>query len=309
MKRKRLFWSLVAVIVLACGQAGELETPEVARLSTPEQVEPTETPAATPLGLSSAEDPTETPMVEATATQPPTETPIPEEVAAEPTEALAAVPAAPMARAQDGKVNLRGGPGTDYEIVGELLVGESLEIVGRNADSSWWQISTTEGGVAWVAAEVVAASDVSEAIPVVEAPAPPTAAPTPVPAPVQEATATQVPVVEATATPAPTEEVPASAGPAMIIKAVRYSDEYVELQNTGGEAQDLSGWRLLSERGSQDCPLAGVVGPGEILQVWARSEDAGRGGYNCGFGSNIWNNDEDDPAVLFDAAGTEIDRQ
>jgi len=26
-----------------------------------------------------------------------------------------------------------------------------------------------------------------------------------------------------------------------------------------------------------------------------------RGGYNCGFGSNIWNNSESDPAVLYDS--------
>jgi len=38
-------------------------------------------------------------------------------------------------------------------------------------------------------------------------------------------------------------------------------------------------------------------------------EDAGQGGYNCGFGSNIWNNDERDPAILFDASGSEVDRK
>lgn len=39
------------------------------------------------------------------------------------------------------------------------------------------------------------------------------------------------------------------------------------------------------------------------------AEDANQGGFNCGNGGNIWNNDESDPAVLYNAAGAEIDRQ
>jgi hypothetical protein len=33
------------------------------------------------------------------------------------------------------------------------------------------------------------------------------------------------------------------------------------------------------------------------------AEDAGQGGYNCGFGGNIWSNDEPDPAALYNNAG------
>lgn len=38
------------------------------------------------------------------------------------------------------------------------------------------------------------------------------------------------------------------------------------------------------------------------------AEDADEGGYNCGFGTNIWNNSKSDPAALYDAAGQLVDR-
>jgi len=71
-----------------------------------------------------------------------------------------------------GSVDLFNGPSTDDEVVGTLSPGESLEIVGRNADSSWWQVATPDG-LAWVAANVVTASHVDDRIPIVEAPSPP----------------------------------------------------------------------------------------------------------------------------------------
>lgn len=71
---------------------------------------------------------------------------------------------------------------------------------------------------------------------------------------------------------------------------------------------NLAGWTLRSEKGSQDCVLGGVIGPGQTLQIWAMSEDAGRGGFNCGFGTNIWNNSEPDPAVLINPSGQEVSR-
>jgi hypothetical protein len=71
-----------------------------------------------------------------------------------------------------GSVDLFNGPSTGDEVVGALSPGESLEIVGRNADSSWWQVATP-GGLAWVAANAVTASRVDDRIPIVEAPSPP----------------------------------------------------------------------------------------------------------------------------------------
>jgi uncharacterized protein len=59
----------------------------------------------------------------------------------------------PAVFARNGTVNLRGGPGTTYAVVGQLGPSQSLPVIGRNADSSWWQVRT-ERGTAWVAASV-----------------------------------------------------------------------------------------------------------------------------------------------------------
>ena len=95
----------------------------------------------------------------------------------------------------------------------------------------------------------------------------------------------------------------------VIIVAKDKKVEYVDIQNVGGAPQDLTGWHLLSEKGSQDCPLSGVVQPGETLRIWALAEDADKGGYCCKYESNIWNNSEPDDAVLFDSDGVEVSRQ
>lgn len=130
-----------------------------------------------------------------------------------------------------------------------------------------------------------------------EALPPPPEAPTDTPIPPTE---TPIP---ATATPT------APSGPVLTIVAVNKRDEFVDIQNIGDAPQDLGGWHLLSERGAQDCPLGGVIGPGETLRIWAMAEDAGQGGFNCGFGTTIWNNSESDAAVLFDAVGAEVSRR
>jgi uncharacterized protein YraI len=88
--------------------------------------------------------------------------------------------------------NVRGGPGTNYYVVGSLGVGEAAPVTGRNADSSWWQINY-QGSAAWIADSVVTANAAAQGAPVVNAPPPP---PTNTPAP---PTATSPP----TATPGP----------------------------------------------------------------------------------------------------------
>ena len=79
--------------------------------------------------------------------------------------------AKPLALANQSGVNLRNGPGVQYNKIGSLPFGGSLEIVGRNVDSSWWLVSTSEGQFAWLANEVVATSFVDDTIPIVSIPA------------------------------------------------------------------------------------------------------------------------------------------
>lgn len=110
-----------------------------------------------------------------------------------------------------------------------------------------------------------------------------------------------------TTPPQPTAPLVAVSGDLQII-GVDKRAEVVTIRNNGAAEVSLDGWTLRSEKGSQDCALGGVLGPGQTLQIWAMSEDAGRGGFNCGFGINIWNNSDPDPAVLINPSGQEISR-
>lgn len=139
----------------------------------------TETAAAgeEALPLVSTPSPTDTPQ--STPTLAPTSTP-----GVSPPPAVVNTPT-PYIQTENN-VNLRAGPGTDYNVIGILSPGQSFGIIGRNTDSSWWQIET-DAGPAWVSAEVVTATHPTESIPIVEVeppPPPPTAAPvaTPLPA-------------------------------------------------------------------------------------------------------------------------------
>lgn len=144
-----------------------------------------------------------------------------------------------------------------------------------------------------------------------------TTEPTNTPEPTNTSRPTNTPQPANTATPAPPTNTAIPPTPAatatpsearVIIINVNKQDEYVDIRNVGGQAQDLNGWTLVSETGSQSCPLGGIIGPGQTLRIWALAEDAANGGYNCGFGGPIWNNSEPDPAVLYDANGNEVSR-
>jgi uncharacterized protein YraI len=95
---------------------------------------------------------------------------------------VGAVHAAPLV--QDGGVkatvkgdlvNLRSGPGTGYGVVARAKSGDTLTAVGRNADSSWLQV-TTGGKKSWVSAQLVSAAGSVANLPVVKVAAAPKAA-------------------------------------------------------------------------------------------------------------------------------------
>ena len=44
--------------------------------------------------------------------------------------------------------NLRGGPGTNYPVVGGVKAGDALSIAARNAKGDWYQLASG----AWIAA-------------------------------------------------------------------------------------------------------------------------------------------------------------
>ena len=84
-------------------------------------------------------------------------------------------------------INLRQGPGTGYPIVGKGATSQRFEIVGRNTDSSWWNVCCVKGERAWVANSIVEVVGDLEAVALVmDIPSPPPTSPPP-------ATATPLP--------------------------------------------------------------------------------------------------------------------
>lgn len=143
------------------------------------------TPVATSAPLPTA-PPTETP------TPAPTDVPTPMPA---PTEALpTAVPAVAKVVVGPDGINVRNGPGTDYTRVGSLDAGAEALVNGQYG--GWWQIEY-QGSAGWVYGELVTASDVA-AVPEVQPPAKPTAAPaTAAPAATQAPAATVAPTTSA----------------------------------------------------------------------------------------------------------------
>jgi hypothetical protein len=119
-----------------------------------------------------------------------------------PTPAPSATPQPALQAVSD--VNVRGGPGTIYPIIGLLRANDTAVVVGRSQDGAWWQIvfPPNTGGLGWVVGTYVRPNQAANDVPVVVGPPPP---PTNTPVP---ATATPTPVPPTvTNTPLPPAEV------------------------------------------------------------------------------------------------------
>jgi hypothetical protein len=80
--------------------------------------------------------------------------------------------AGPMLTVHPGgepQVNVRSGPGRNYDIVGVLVVGQWVPALGRTPGGDWIQIaySGAPGGVAWVYAYL---ADITGELPLIEPP-------------------------------------------------------------------------------------------------------------------------------------------
>ncbi len=78
--------------------------------------------------------------------------------------------------ADNDQINVRSGPGTDYELIGVLIAGEIVPANGRSAGGSWIQVDYpgVPGGVGWVYSPLVTLVGGGE-LPILEPP--PTATP------------------------------------------------------------------------------------------------------------------------------------
>jgi uncharacterized protein YraI len=85
-------------------------------------------------------------------------------------------------------VNVRGGPGTNYPVVGSITAGDTAPLLGRNAAGDWFVISYKNGlaGQGWVSANSSISSysgDKSQLAVVAAPPVPATAVPSATPKP------------------------------------------------------------------------------------------------------------------------------
>ncbi|BCX03978.1 MAG: hypothetical protein KatS3mg053_1916 [Candidatus Roseilinea sp.] len=102
-------------------------------------------------------------------------------------------------------VNLRAGPGTNYDLVGRLNQGRTARVIGKSSDGRWWQVSV-EGRTVWVSGQFVQPNDAANGVGVAQAPPAPTPA-SPAAAPLVATVAPAAPSAELpTATSAPPAE-------------------------------------------------------------------------------------------------------
>jgi hypothetical protein len=113
----------------------------------------------------------------ATRTPTPTPTPRPPRT---PTPTPSATPL-PDAVVSSQAANLRAGPGTVYEVVGQARQGDELRIAGKSPDGGWLEVTLPDGTRGWMSASLLAVNlDLGQ---VAAAAIPPTPTPAETPTP------------------------------------------------------------------------------------------------------------------------------
>ncbi len=143
-------------------------TPTITSTLPPPSDLPTFTPSVTIITIAPLASP-DTPTPTAPGT-PGTANPPPQSLSPAPTIN------GPQVSILSATLNVRGGPGTTYSLVGVLKTGDTVAIVGRNADRSWWVIQSgpLRGWIINSPGYITVSGDTS-AVPLVAAP------PSPVP--------------------------------------------------------------------------------------------------------------------------------
>lgn len=168
-------------------------------------------------------------------------------------------------------MNVRGGPGTTYNVVGSASAGERFEVIGRNPAGDWWQIDF-RGQVGWVFNQLVTPANTG-AVAVAQNIPPAPVAPTPVPPP--PATSTPVPPEPAEpAEPAAPAEPTAPPAPqyrfsrAVVSCAPQEAGTWFE-GKTYVNGQPQSGYRVVFSYAPDGPVVAGIQsGPHEGYTNW-----------------------------------------
>lgn len=75
---------------------------------------------------------------------------------------------APVATAKFDRINLRAGPANSYGRAGQVVLGQKCTVIGRNQQSSWWEILCSDTVQGWIDSRLVrVAGDVTK-VPITE---------------------------------------------------------------------------------------------------------------------------------------------
>lgn len=216
----------------------------------------------------------------------------------------------PMAQASNA-MNLRGGPGTAYPVVGAINAGEQVEIIGKNPQADWWQVLLPNGLQGWAygplvqtvgdTAAIAVAANIPEPPPTAT-PAPVAAAPTTAPADPPPA---EQPPAETPAAEQPPAPAPAADGPDFAVVEKRLWNVYENGGSTNagsvtcGEKRELH-VNVLDAAGNRlnGVAVQAIYGAQEIFVTGSQGKGEGQVEFVLGRGQGV--------KVIRDADGREV---
>lgn len=159
---------LQGILIALLGLMVGCTAPPAANVQPPAAIPPTETPAPPPTPIpptATAVPPSATPIPPSptlvppslTPTLAPTPLPTTTPTSVPPTSAPTATPTlvSPSAKVKGQTLNVRGGPGPDFQIIATANQGQAFDLVGRNPDNTWLQICCFAAKPGWVSAALV----------------------------------------------------------------------------------------------------------------------------------------------------------
>ncbi len=161
------------IVVLVIGLLAQLSAGEYASWAAPgqdveRQTLPTFTYTPGPV-TDTPIPPTTVPPPKDTPVPPPPDTPTPVTLTPTPSAVPTATPAQAVQLTVISDTQVYDGPGFDYDVVGSLQEGDTVVVVGRNADSSWWQFFL-QNTPAWIPGEALDVIPAAQEVPVLSAP-------------------------------------------------------------------------------------------------------------------------------------------
>lgn len=177
-------------------------------------------------------------------------------------------------------LNVRTGPGTNYDRITVLGAGTQAPIIGRIGDNSWWQIRSGFN-VGWVSAQFTSVYGICTAVPVVNPPPSPTptgASPTP------RASATPTPTPTPTISPTPGKPdlvISSIAGPTSVTLPSDAVTFAVTITNTGiGPSGQFANKFTLPAGTETDLGVVANLNPGESISLSILVSFSGTGTVN-----------------------------